>query len=264
MPPSRRRRRVLGAARTAAIGGVASELRHLVLAYAEERRQRGLVTYQDLLVRARNLLRDHPDVRAALRARWDFVAVDEFQDTDPLQAELALRLCAAGDEEDGGWRELPPEPGRLCVVGDPKQSIYRFRRADIAVYAAVERNLVGADPRARVRLSVNFRSGRRIIEAVNAVFGGGDGLMSADPASPGTQAEYVDLVAHAPEIDGSVRVFGGSVDGRGRRDVAARGPDHRGRRSAHPRRGLDGGGGDGARTACLHSGRHLHPHAQPD
>ena len=58
---------VLGAARTAAIGGIAKELRHLVLAYAEERRQRGLVTYQDLLVRARNLLRDHPDVRAALR-----------------------------------------------------------------------------------------------------------------------------------------------------------------------------------------------------
>jgi ATP-dependent helicase/nuclease subunit A len=205
---------VLGAVRTAAIGGIAKELRHLVLAYAEERRQRGLVTYQDLLVRARNLLRDHPDVRAALRARWDFVAVDEFQDTDPLQAELALRLCSAVDDADGGWRELPPEPGRLCVVGDPKQSIYRFRRADIAVYAAVERNLVGADPRARVRLSVNFRSGRRVIDAVNAVFGGGDGLMSADPASPDAQAEYVDLVAHAPEIEGSVRVFGGPVDGR--------------------------------------------------
>ena len=96
---------VLGAARTAALSGVASELRHLVLAYAEERRQRGLVTYQDLFVRPRNLLRDHPDVRAALRARWDFVAVNEFQDTDPLHAELALRLCAAADEADGGWRE---------------------------------------------------------------------------------------------------------------------------------------------------------------
>jgi len=206
--------RVLGAARTAALGRIAAELRDLVLAYAEERRGRGLVTYQDLLVRARNLLRDHPDVRATLRARWDLVAVDEFQDTDPLQAELALRLCAAVSGADGEWRELVPEPGRLCVVGDPKQSIYRFRRADIAVYSAVERTLVGADPRARVRLSVNFRSGRRIIEAVNAVFGGADGLMRADPGSPGAQAEYVDLVAHAPEIDGSVRVVGGPVPGR--------------------------------------------------
>ena len=95
----------------------------------------------------------------------------------------------------------------------PKQSIYRFRRADIAVYAAVERNLVRADPRARVRLSVNFRSGRRVMDAVNSVFGGGDGLMIADPATPGAQAEYADLVAHAPEIEGSVRVFGGPVAG---------------------------------------------------
>jgi ATP-dependent helicase/nuclease subunit A len=206
--------RVLGAARTAAIGRIAAELRDLVLAYAEERRERGLVTYQDLLVRARNLLRDHPDVQTALRTRWDLVAVDEFQDTDPLQAELALRLCAAVSGAEGEWRELVPEPGRLCVVGDPKQSIYRFRRADIAVYSAVERTLVGADPRARVRLSVNFRSGRRIIEAVNAVFGGAEGLMRADPGSPGAQAKYVDLVAHAPEIEGSVRVVGGPVPGR--------------------------------------------------
>jgi ATP-dependent helicase/nuclease subunit A len=205
--------RVLGAARTTAIGRIAAELRDLVLAYAEERRQRGLVTYQDLLVRARNLLRDHPDVFAALRARWDLVAVDEFQDTDPLQAELALRLCAAVSGEVGEWRELVPEPGRLCVVGDPKQSIYRFRRADIAVYSAVERTLVGADPRARVRLSVNFRSGRRIIEAVNTVFGGADGLMRANPDVAEAQADYVALVAHAPEIEGSVRVVGGPVPG---------------------------------------------------
>jgi len=110
--------------------------------------------------------------------------VDEFQDTDPLQAELALCLCAAVSNPEGEWRDLVPEPGRLCVVGDPKQSIYRFRRADIAVYSAVERTLVGADPRARVRLSVNFRSGRRIIETVNAVFGGADGPMRADPPPP--------------------------------------------------------------------------------
>ncbi len=206
--------RVLGAARTAAIGRIAAELRELVLTYADERLERGLVTYQDLLVRARNLLRDHPDVRAALRARWDLVAVDEFQDTDPLQAELAMRLCASASSGEGEWRELVPEPGRLCVVGDPKQSIYRFRRADIAVYTAVERTLVGADPRARVRLSVNFRSGCRIIDAVNAVFGGAGGLMRADAGSPDAQAEYVDLVAHAPEIDGSVRVMGGLVPGR--------------------------------------------------
>ena len=203
----------LSDARSAALTAIAGELRTLVLDYAEERRLRGVVTYHDQLVRARNLVRDHPDVAAALRERWDLVAVDEFQDTDPLQAELALRLCAASGGTDTAWRELALMPGRLCVVGDPKQSIYRFRRADIALYAAVEGNVVGADPQSRARLSVNFRSGRRIIETVNAVFGSDGGLMRSDGAAPGIQATYVDLVAHAPEMEGSVSVVGGPVDG---------------------------------------------------
>ncbi|MGA8015754.1 MAG: UvrD-helicase domain-containing protein, partial [Candidatus Dormiibacterota bacterium] len=205
--------RVLSGVRAAALTTIAAELRILVLSYAEERRMRGVVTYHDLLVRARNLVRDHRDVALALRERWDYVAVDEFQDTDPLQAELALRLCAAVDEPTADWRAQALTPGRLCVVGDPKQSIYRFRRADIALYAAVESALLAADPLARARLSVNFRSGRRIIDAVNAVFGGEAGLMRLGGSGAGVQAPYVDLVAHAPEIEGSVSVFGGLVEG---------------------------------------------------
>jgi ATP-dependent helicase/nuclease subunit A len=198
-------------ARAAALAGIARALRDLVLDYAVERQLCGRVSYQDLLVRARDLVCDHPDVRAALHQRWDLVTVDEFQDTDPLQAELAWRLCAAFEDPLVAWPELRPVPGRLCVVGDPKQSIYRFRRADIALYAEVERALLDADPGARVRLSVNFRSGRRIIEAVNAVFGGDGGLMRT-AAQEGVQATYVDLVPHAPDVEGSVRVVGGAVE----------------------------------------------------
>jgi ATP-dependent helicase/nuclease subunit A len=197
--------------RSQVLAAIASELRTVVLDYADERRVRGVVTYQDLLVRARDLVRDHNDVRALLRAQWGFIAVDEFQDTDPLQAELAFRLCAAVDDDAVPWTSLPITPGRLCVVGDPKQSIYRFRRADIALYTAVEDALVGADPLARVQLSVNFRSGRRIIDSVNAVFGGADGLMST-AAQHGVQAPYVDLVAHAPDLEGGVHVFGGALE----------------------------------------------------
>jgi len=201
-----------------------------VVGYAEERRERGLVSYQDLLVRARDLVRDHADVRATLSARWDLVAVDEFQDTDPLQAELALRLCAAVEDRTLPWTELRPAAGRLCVVGDPKQSIYRFRRADIALYAAVERALVEADPQARVRLAVNFRSGRRIIEAVNAVFGGAGGLMTGDAATPGVQAEYV-----PPGGRGQRQRL--RQPGRRERidDVARGGAEHRGADPPHPR-----------------------------
>ncbi len=198
--------------RSTALAVIAGELRTLVLSYAGERRTRGVVTYQDLLVRARDLVRGHAGVRAALRAQWDFIAVDEFQDTDPLQAELAFRLSAAVDDPTLYWPDLQITPGRLCVVGDPKQSIYRFRRADIALYTAVEDGLVGADPQSRVRLSVNFRSGRRIIDAVNAVFGGSGGLMTMS-VPHGVQAPYVELVAHAPDVDGGVHIFGGAVEG---------------------------------------------------
>lgn len=197
--------------RSNVLAAIGTELRDVVLAYAEERRLRGAVTYQDLLVRARDLVRDHDDVRALLHAQWDFVAVDEFQDTDPLQAELAFRLCAAIEDPSIPWPSLPITPGRLCFVGDPKQSIYRFRRADIALYTAVDDAVAGADPQARVRLSVNFRSGWQIIDAINAVFGGTDGLM-ANAAQHGVQASYVDLVAHAPEVQGRVHVFGGVVE----------------------------------------------------
>ncbi len=203
---------LLTTARIASMSALAVHLRTLVLDYADERRRRGVVTYHDLLVRARDLVRDHPDVARALRERWDLIAVDEFQDTDPLQAELVLRLCAA-IPSGGSWRELAINPGRLWVVGDPKQSIYRFRRADMALYAAAERSLVGADPRSRARLSVNFRSGRRIIEVVNAVFGGPGGLMGSPAAPSGVQPEYVELAAHAPDVVGGVACFGGPVDG---------------------------------------------------
>ncbi len=202
---------VVAASRIAVVCGIATALREVALAYAEERRVRGLVSYQDLLVRARNLVRDHPAIRATLRERWDCIVVDEFQDTDPLQAELAFLLAGLRAAEAGFWAELALRPGTLCVVGDPKQSIYRFRRADIALYSAVEEALTAAAPAARISLQVNFRSGRRIVEAVNAAFRGEDGLMGPS-GQTGVQATYVDLIAHAPEIDGGVHVFGDALD----------------------------------------------------
>ncbi len=203
--------RLVTEARTAVGCGIATALRAVVLAYARERRERGLVSYQDLLVRARTLVRDHTAVRKTLRDRWDCIVVDEFQDTDPLQAELAFLLAGAAGAEADFWPQLALRNGVLCVVGDPKQSIYRFRRADIALYAAVEQALTEQRANSRASLQVNFRSGRRIVEAVNAAFRGEDGLMGPS-GRPGIQASYVDLVAHAPEIEGGVHVFGGTVD----------------------------------------------------
>ncbi|MDQ2970325.1 MAG: UvrD-helicase domain-containing protein, partial [Acidobacteriota bacterium] len=136
--------------------------------YAAWRRREGRVNFQDQLVFARNLLRDHPDVRRALQERFTPVLVDEFQDTDPIQAEVLLYLTGS-DPEEMDWRRLTPVPGSLFVVGDPKQSIYRFRRADIQTYDTVA-EILGKSGGEVLRLSTNFRSTAEICGWANRIF----------------------------------------------------------------------------------------------
>ena len=81
-------------------------------------------------------MRDNAVVRRGFQPRFKRIFVDEFQDTDPLQAEILL-LLAADDHAETDWRRARPRPGTLFLVGDPKQSIYRFRRADVGVYREV-------------------------------------------------------------------------------------------------------------------------------
>ena len=135
--------------------------------YRDWRRQSGLANFQDLLLSTRDLLRDHPEVRSSLRERFAPVLVDEFQDTDPIQAEILFYLTGS-DTEEKDWKKLVPLPGSLFVVGDPKQSIYRFRRADIQTYNSV-RSRIEACGRI-LRLSTNFRSAPAFCSWVNRVF----------------------------------------------------------------------------------------------
>ncbi|HEX2038562.1 MAG TPA: UvrD-helicase domain-containing protein [Acidimicrobiales bacterium] len=168
-------------------------LRRFTLEAAAARRRDGRVEFHDLLVLARDVLRARPDVRRAVRAELDHLLVDEFQDTDPLQVEIAVALAAAGDEgaDLPPWHEAPLEPGRLFFVGDPKQSIYRFRRADILLYQQVQQ-AAEADG-GLVRLSQNFRSTAPVLAWVNHVFGRliGEGAAAGQPA-------YVPLAASRP------------------------------------------------------------------
>lgn len=136
-------------------------------AFARERKARGTLNFQDLLVLAARLLRDNPAARRDLGRRYRRILVDEFQDTDPIQAEIVLLL--ASDPESGqDWRRVRPRPGSLFVVGDPKQSIYRFRRADIALYEFVKRRF--SDFGEVLRLDANFRSLGEIGALVRGVF----------------------------------------------------------------------------------------------
>lgn len=135
--------------------------------FAADRMRRGLLGFQDLLTLAARLLRGSDTARLALGRRYERLLVDEFQDTDPIQAEVCL-LLASDPSEGRDWRRVRPRPGSLFVVGDPKQSIYRFRRADLETYRAVQEQLAGTGE--VLQLTSNFRSSKPIEWFVNAHF----------------------------------------------------------------------------------------------
>jgi ATP-dependent helicase/nuclease subunit A len=140
----------------------------VVAMYEKVKARHQAVDQVDLLLRLRDLLRDHREVRAELQGLFDHVFVDEFQDTDPLQAEIVLFLCEEGARA-ARWDEVSLAPGKLTLVGDPKQSIYRFRRADISVYDSV-RAIVARGKHVLVPLTANFRSQPALLAHLNARF----------------------------------------------------------------------------------------------
>jgi ATP-dependent helicase/nuclease subunit A len=156
---------------------------------ANDRRRQGTLTFQDLLIEARELLQAEVGVRRYFRERYTFLLIDEFQDTDPLQAEIVMMLAASNDAPS--WQEVELEPGRLFIVGDPKQSIYRFRRADIDMYAdvlAFFQSQQDQDGGAEVAfLDVNFRSRPGLVDWHNHLF---SALIQQNPDFPNAQPNY--------------------------------------------------------------------------
>ncbi|MFC5260865.1 UvrD-helicase domain-containing protein [Kribbella qitaiheensis] len=167
-------------------------LRHLshwiaerVLESAELRRAEGRLEFHDLLVLARDLLRRDAPVRSALQERYQRLLLDEFQDTDPIQIELAVRIAGGAEADAPDWRDVEVPDGRLFVVGDPKQSIYRFRRANIATYLTAQ-ELLGET----VTLTTNFRTVPPVLDWINTVFAQ---LITPEPAA---QPMYHALTPH--------------------------------------------------------------------
>ncbi|MCM3905271.1 MAG: UvrD-helicase domain-containing protein [Pyrinomonadaceae bacterium] len=169
------------------------ELWPVVEEFEQLKERAGYVDFLDLLLRARNLIRDNRDIRTELQQRFTHIFVDEFQDTDPLQADI-LMLLGSDDPDQRDWRQVRPVPGKLFMVGDPKQSIYRFRRADVALYQEVKRQIV-ASGGALVELNVSFRATPEIQQAVNAAFAP---VMSEESS---TQAHYVPLAPFKTALD---------------------------------------------------------------
>ena len=186
--------------RTDALLSLLPEIERFVDSYEIQRRKAGEPDFDDLLFWARDLLRASKPARDYFRRRYKVVLIDEFQDTDPVQAELAM-LLTSDQEPDGDWRGLRPARSRLSVVGDPKQSIYRFRRADIAVYDQVRSNALRGG---HEQIATNFRSNPQLLTALNHAFDTilqqqpgvqpGNVRLDAPPGAPAARRPPISLV----------------------------------------------------------------------
>ncbi|MEH7130622.1 UvrD-helicase domain-containing protein [Neobacillus drentensis] len=143
-------------------------LKEAVQAYQHLKSERSLLNFQDLMIHTSMLLKGNPEVRAYFQAKYRYLLVDEFQDTDPIQAEIMFYLTSE-DIYEKTWTRCKPKAGSLFVVGDPKQAIYRFRRADIDTYNRVKQ-LIEEHGGEVLQLTTNFRSLDTVTKELNKVF----------------------------------------------------------------------------------------------
>lgn len=196
----------LGAHREQADASFAPQLRarfdQALAIYDELKRASGKLDHVDLLLKARALLRDHPEARRHEAEQIDFIGVDELQDTDPVQTEIVMRLSRRQVDADDG--ALPaPDPGRVFFVGDPKQAIYGFRRASMGFYRSM-RAAITACGVERLELTHSFRAVQPIQSLVNQVFAPVFGTPeSPEPSQPG----YVPLSGGPEPVDGQPAVM---------------------------------------------------------
>jgi ATP-dependent helicase/nuclease subunit A len=177
---------------------------HPLLARVRERvRRRGIVTFAQILAGARDLLRDHPDVAARVRGGIRQLLVDEFQDTDAVQCDLVRMVALQGEARPG-----------LFVVGDPKQSIYGWRSADLRAYDAFKAELLAAGGE-RLDLVVNHRSVPAILDEVERVV---EPVMVPED---GFQPAFQRLLPHRSGAEGATAVEYWVADEPGRERLAS-------------------------------------------
>lgn len=158
---------------------LAALLGEVIDAYDRRKRDAAVLDFDDLLVQARALVCGRPEIRDRLARRYPHLLVDEFQDTDPLQAEIVF--CIAAASPPARWDEAQLRSGALFLVGDPKQAIYRFRGADIEAYTLAKSVVAKSANGCLLAVTANFRSRPGVIEHVNRVFED----VFAKPGQPG-------------------------------------------------------------------------------
>lgn len=172
----------------------------------------GILSFDDLIVKTRNLVQRDLYVRRLLKEKFDILFIDEFQDTDPVQGELLLFLAEEKSTSASRWQDVRLEAGKLVVVGDPKQSIYRFRGADITAYELFTQLILNQRGE-KCFLRRNFRSTPDMVALTNAV------CRRAMVQQTAFQPAYEPIFPVKPDLPHSVRWLfiqpapdGGSAD----------------------------------------------------
>jgi ATP-dependent helicase/nuclease subunit A len=135
----------------------------------DRKRREGSLSYADAASLARKILLEDKEIRQEEKQNFTFIIIDEFQDNNAFQRDILYLLAEKdGAENDGVPTESDIIEGKLFFVGDEKQSIYKFRGADVSVF----RELQHSFPAGHFTLQTNFRSSHNLIGFFNAVFGG--------------------------------------------------------------------------------------------
>jgi ATP-dependent exoDNAse (exonuclease V) beta subunit len=162
-------RTLLGRIATSLIATLSTELDEVLDEFGRFKRDAAVLDFDDLLEKARALLRGHDAVRCSLAERYQYILIDEFQDTDPIQAEILFLLAAEGNCPLR-WQDIRLRPRALFAVGDPKQAIYQFRGANVGSYLEAKAAIERCFPGNVLPITANFRSRPEILSHVNRCF----------------------------------------------------------------------------------------------
>ena len=159
--------------------------------FKEWKKKTSNLDFDDLLYLTADLLKNNFEVRKYFKKKYKYVFVDETQDTDPLQTETMFFICEKYDQNSREWSNVKLDSSKLFMVGDPKQSIYKFRKADVQIYAKTK-DIIESQGGKILTLSRNFRSHKNIINFVNNHFSKSFNNF-LDEQKVGLQAEYIPL-----------------------------------------------------------------------
>ena len=161
--------------------GIAQLLNEFQTQVNDTKRTSGKLTFKDVSHLAFTTLREHSDIRHTEQAKFDKIMIDEFQDNDQMQCDVLFMLSDENEKTDENGLYIIPNfdkdsdnyiqkrlgAKKLFFVGDEKQSIYRFRNADVSVFRALQEHLGK-----RLEMDINYRSKPNLIQAFNTLFGG--------------------------------------------------------------------------------------------